>query len=180
MDEPEKIKARKTKAELVERIRRAYDALEETLRPLSDAQLSRPGPEGWAVKDHLNHLTAWELGIVEHLQHRPRFAIMQVEDAVSQGKSEDEINDLIYKRNASLSAAEALERFRSAYRQLLAVFDTLTDDDLYQPYNFFLPEGIKAPGSRREDPVINWVVGNTFEHFEEHNQWIKELLASFD
>lgn len=180
MDEPEKTKTRRTKAELIDRIQRAYEELEDTLRPLDEAQLSRPGPSGWAVKDHLNHLTSWGLGIAEHLQHRSRFAIMQVEDAVSQGKSEDEINDLIFQRNASLSAREALERFRSAYRQLLAALDTISDDDLYQPYNSFLPEGVKLPGSRRTEPVINWVVGNTFEHFEEHNQWIKELLVQFD
>lgn len=180
MDEPDTTKTRWTKAALLERIQRAYDALEDTLRPLSEAQLSRPGPSGWAVKDHLNHLTAWELGMVEHLQHRSRFAIMQVEDAVSQGKSEDEINEVIYQRSASLSAREALDRFRAAYRQLLAVFDTLSDDDLYQPYNSFLPGEGKFPGSRREDPVINWVEGNTYQHFEEHNQWIKELLAELD
>jgi hypothetical protein len=176
MDQEKKTEPRKTKAELIERIQRSYENLEDTLRPLSDAQLSRPGPSQWAVKDHLTHLTAWELGIVELLQHRPRFTIMQVDDAVKQGKSEDQINDLIYQRNASLTPQQTLEQFRSAYRQLLAVLDGLDDEDLYKPYNSYLPEGIRSPGSRREEPVIDWIVGNTFGHFDEHNGWIQEIL----
>jgi len=97
--------ARMSKGELLERIQESYAALGETLRPLSEDQLDRPGPSGWAVKDHLAHLAVWELGIAELLQRRPRFAAMQVEEAFSQGQSQDEINDLIYQRNAVLSLA---------------------------------------------------------------------------
>ena len=166
--------ARMSKGELLERIQESYAALGETLRPLSEDQLDRPGPSGWAVKDHLAHLAVWELGIAELLQRRPRFAAMQVEEAFSQGQSQDEINDLIYQRNAVLSPAQAREFFQSAHRQMLQALASLNDDDLYKPYATYVPEGDPV----RQDPVMGWIIGNTFGHFDEHNGWIREILAS--
>ena len=66
-------------------------ALENTLRLLSDEQMTKPGPSGWSIKDHLAHLAVWEMGIAELLRRRPRFAAMQVEEAVAQGRSEEEV-----------------------------------------------------------------------------------------
>jgi hypothetical protein len=166
--------ARMSKRELLERIQQSYAALEVTLHPLSEDQLLRPGPSGWAVKDHLAHLAVWELGVAELLKRRPRFAAMQVVEAVSQGRSEDEINDLIYRRNAGLSPAQASEFFQSSHQQMLQALEPLSDDDLYKPYAAYVPEGDQA----RQDPVMNWIIGNTFAHFDDHNRWIRDLLAS--
>ncbi len=163
-----------SKAGLLERIQAAYEALGETLRPLSDDQLSRPGPEVWAVKDHLAHLAAWELGVAELLQRRSRFAAMGIEEPVGPGQSWDNINDLIYRQNAGLSPSEALEKFHSSHRQMLQALAALSDEDLYKPYAAYLPEGSQG----RQDPVLNWIVGNTFEHFDEHNGWIRAILSS--
>jgi uncharacterized protein (TIGR03083 family) len=170
----EKTEKRWSKAELLERMRTAYEDLGDTLRPLSNEQLSRPGPEGWAVKDHLAHLAAWELGVAELLQRRSRFAAMLIEEAMEQGKDIDEINDLIYRQNTGLSPSEALEKFHAAHRQMLQALDVLSDEDLYRPYASYVPEGSQGP----QDPVLRWIASNTFEHFEEHNGWIGELLSS--
>jgi uncharacterized protein (TIGR03083 family) len=163
-----------SKAELLERIHHSYSRLEETLHPLSENQLTRPSPSGWAIKDHLSHLAAWELGVAELLQRRSRFAAMRVEEAVAQGKSEDEINDLIYRLYAQLSPAQAREKLREAHRQMLQALEGLSDDDLYRPYTAYLPQGSSGP----EQPVMNWIVGDTFEHFDEHNGYIRDFLAS--
>lgn len=163
------------KAELLERMQRSRSALEKTLSGLSEEQLTRPGPEGWSIKDHLAHLTAWELGIVELLNHRPRFAAMQVEDAVQQGKSEDEVNDLIYRRQAVLPLAQVMDEFQSTHRRMLQVLDILGDADLFKPYSSYLPGG----SPERPDPVVNWINGNTWAHYDEHNRYIQALLRSF-
>jgi uncharacterized protein (TIGR03083 family) len=162
---------RYNKAELVERIDRSRSALEETLRPLSEEQLLTPGPSGWSIKDHLAHLAVWEFGVAELLQHRSRFAAMQVEGAVSQGKTEDEVNDVIYQRHADLSLAQVRKQFDEAHRLLLQALNPLSDADLYRPYASFVPGG-----DRRQDPVIYWIKGNTFEHFDEHQGYIRSLL----
>ena len=163
---------RMSKDELLERIQGSYAALEETLRLLSEDQLDRPGPSGWAVKDHLAHLAVWEVGIAELLQRRPRFVAMQVEEAMSQGQSQDEINDLIFQRNVSLSLAQARRFLQSAHQQMLQALEPLSDDDLYKPYAAYVPEGDQV----RQDPVMGWIIGNTFAHFDEHNGYIGELL----
>src|SRR5262245_43065439 len=123
------------KAELLERIQASRSALETTLNSLDEEQLTKPGLSGWSIKDHLAHLAAWELGIVELLHHRPRFAAMQVEEAISQGKSEEEINNLIYRRHAALSLSEVMDEFRTAHQQMIQTLEALDDEDLFRPYS---------------------------------------------
>jgi hypothetical protein len=161
------------KSELLERIHISRSALEETLGSLSEEQLTRHGPEGWSIKDHLAHIAVWELGIVELLNRRPRFEAMGVEEAISGGKDQDEINDLIYRRHAGLSLGEVLEMFQSSHRQMLKTLNTLSDDDLYKPYSSYVPDG----NDDRHEPVIGWIVGNTFGHFDEHHEYIKDLIG---
>ena len=160
------------KAELLEHIQHSRSALEGTLSSLSEAQLLQAGPSGWSIKDHLAHLATWELGMVELLRHRPRFAAMQIEEAISQGKSEEEINDLIYKRHANLSLSEVMAEFQTAHQQLLQTLGQLDDEDLFRPYSHYLPEGSEG----RQDPVIYWLIGNTYDHFDEHHGYIRALL----
>jgi uncharacterized protein (TIGR03083 family) len=163
---------RYTKAELIEHIRQSRLALEEAISLLTEAQLTTPGPERWSVKDHLAHMAVWELGIAELLQRRSRFAAMQIdENAFSKGMSEDEVNAEIYRRNAGLSLAEVMARFRSAHQQFLEALDRLGDDDLYLPYSAYVPSG----EDQRQDPVINWIAGNTFGHFDQHREIIHRL-----
>jgi hypothetical protein len=161
------------KDELLRRIRAGYSAIEETLSPLSDDQLARPGPEGWAIKDHLAHLAIWEQGISALLQRRPRFTAMGVQEAHDQGKSNEDYNELIYHRYAALSPAEAFDLFRSSHRELVQLIESLSEEELFKPYAAYLPEGSQGP----QEPVFWWIVGNTFGHFEEHEGYIRELVA---
>lgn len=163
------------KTELLGRIRRSRAALEETLSSLSEEQLTRSGPSGWSIKDHLAHLATWELGIVELLHRRPRFAAMLVGEAVYQDKSEDEINELIYRRHAGLPPAEVMEKFQSVHRQMMATLEAMSEEDLFKPYASYVPEGKED----RRDPVIHWIMGNTYEHFDEHNGYIRALLSEW-
>lgn len=160
------------KAELLVRISQARTILEETIKSLSEEQFSLVGSGEWSIKDHLAHLATWELGIAELLCRRPRFAAMRVEEAVSQGKSEAEVNDLIYHRHAALPLAEVMHEFHEAHHQLLAALEQLDDEDLLKPYAAYVPDGSGDP----EKPVLNWIIGNTYEHFNEHLGYIQRIL----
>ena len=164
----------RSKEELLARIDRARRALENVIQPLSDEQLARRGPFGWSVKDHLAHLATWELGIVELLNKRPRFAAMGVEEAVSQGKTEDEINDLIFRRRAQRTAAEVLADFEEVHGRMLQLLESMDEMAFFQPYASYLPAG--TTGSQL--PVIHWIAGNTYEHFDEHQGYIRALLEN--
>ncbi len=161
------------KSELVKRIHRSRSTLEETIHPLSEAQLTRPGPDGgWSIKDHLAHLAIWELGVAELLRGHPRFQAMGVEQIVSQGKGFDEINDVIYKLHSGLPLSKVMDKFQSAHRQLLEALDLLEDEDLFKPYASFVPDGSET----RLEPVIRWIIGNTYDHFDEHRGYIRVLI----
>lgn len=174
MEEPESYEEIKGKADLLERINRSYAALEAVINPLDDGQLSRRGPQGWSIKDHLAHLAVWELGIAWLLQGRPRYAAMDVEGAIDQYTTMDDINELIYHRNLNLTADEAREKLRKTHQEMLEALEGLSDQDLFQPYLAFLPQGDEGP----QEPVLYWINGNTFEHFDEHRGYINKIIAS--
>jgi hypothetical protein len=50
----------------------------------------------------------------------------------------------------------------------------LSSNDLLLPYCHY------QPSEAEERPVLEWVAGNTYEHYAEHTGWIKEKLASAD
>ncbi len=166
--------ARPSKADLLARIDQSRAELEKTLSGLSERQLTTPGPEKWAVKDHLVHLAVWELGIAALLQHHDRLAAMNVDEEIFWTKSEDEINDVIYQQFAHLSWDEVVPKYQESHRRLLEALDTLSDEDLYRPYAYFVEGTAHAP----EGPVINWIAGNTYGHYDLHNQFIQSLLQS--
>ncbi len=159
----------KDKAELIERIRRSRSALEATIGRLSDAQLVAPRPpDGWAVKDHLLHIAAWERSLEALLQGRPRYAAMNV-DEQTYLRSEDALNALIYRQNKERPLSEALADFEQVHKDLLAV---LTDADLLKTYSDYQPD---EPGEDSGAPIIGWIAGNSYEHYAEHQAWVEAL-----
>ena len=163
------------KAELLDRIKRARASLDEAIDGLSDGQLSVPGPNGdWAVKDHLAHLAAWELGIAALLQRRPRYGAMQLDKKTVLTSDTDGLNAIIYQQNKGRSLEHVRAAFRMAQRELLAALGGLTDSDLFKTYSHFQPD---EPGEESRAPIMGWIAGNTYEHYEEHRAWIKALVG---
>jgi hypothetical protein len=160
------------KVEVMQRIFHSRTNLENAINFMSKEQLIQPGADGWSPKDHLIHLAIWELGVAVLLGRRPRFAAMQVEEAVLHGKSMDEVNDLIYSQNAELPLPEVMDKFRNAHMQLLEALEELDDEELLMAYANYTEDGSGDP----DRPVLNWVIGNTYEHFDEHLGYIQRIL----
>jgi hypothetical protein len=53
--------------------------------------------------------------------------------------------------------------------------DAMTDADLRRSYNHYQPDDPRDPGDDR--PVVEWVAGNTYEHYAEHVGYIKEIVS---
>jgi hypothetical protein len=172
MNEQDRPPREQTKTELLNHNQRAFDELEALIQTVDDERLSRPGPSGWAVKDHLAHLAAWQQGIVALLQRRPRFAAMGVDTGGQQELTTDEINAVIHSKNSGLSAAEAKEKLREAHTQMAQQIESMSNDELYTPHKEFLPGGEEGP----EEPVLLWIVGNASGHYQEHIEYIRDLL----
>jgi hypothetical protein len=166
---------RMSKARLIKRILRSRGELEALVDSLTPAELGEiTSPDGWTVKDHLAHLAVWEAGTVAMLGKQPRFAAMGLNPAFVATNSEEEINQRIFELNREKTAAEVLEYFQQVHGQMMETLNALSEEELYHTYSYFQPDD---PGEDRGIPVIEWVKGNTYDHFDSHVEWIRKLIG---
>ena len=165
-----------TKAELMAQLATGWQRLDERLQSLSNAQLTAcAAPGEWSIKDHIAHLMVYERGMVALLRHEPRWAAMQLSvKFVRDSESFDEINAVLYEHYHARPAPEVLAALRDVHQELLQALAGLTDEDLFKPYAAYQPQD---PGVNAHDPVLGWLIGNTYEHYAEHLPWMEELLA---
>jgi hypothetical protein len=163
------------KQEALAAMAREREALEKVIAPLSDAQLTAPGKEGWSIKDHLMHIAVWEQGIVALLNQQSRYGAMGLsrdEWRMEYPDFDQRTNALIHERTKSRSLAEVRAAFRDSHRQMLEVLGRLTDDDLSKPYWHYAAE---EPHDDTR-PVYEWIAGNTYAHYAEHREWIQAII----
>jgi hypothetical protein len=166
---------RMSKSRLIKRILRSRRELEALVMTLTLAEMSEvAAPDGWTVKDHLAHLAAWEAGTVAMLRKLPRFAAMGLDPAFVDASSEEEINQRIFELNHEQPLGEILENYRHTHQLMMQTIDELSEEELYHTYSYFQPDD---PGEDRGIPVIEWVKGNTYDHFDSHTEWIRKLIG---
>lgn len=164
-----------TKSELIERMERTRSALLETIDDMSNEELEAREEGRWAITDHLVHLAVWERGVAEFMKGRSRAVGMGLTEE-AWGLSMDEVNDLIYRQHAAVSAPQARQMLQEAHEQMLAALEKATDDDLLRAYNSYLPEG-ETPAAP-ERLLLETIIANTYEHYEEHRGYIEDRLDS--
>jgi hypothetical protein len=164
-----------TKAELQTDTERTWTALQAALNRLTEAQMTTlKDAQGWSVKDHVIHLTAWERSVLFLLQGKPRHEALGVDEALYLRGDFDAINAAIQQQQQALPLAEALAQCRAVHAQMLAVLEDLTDADLHKTYRHYLPD---EPGEGEGPLALNIVYGNTAHHFAEHLDWIEALAG---
>jgi uncharacterized protein YndB with AHSA1/START domain len=152
-------------AELLDRIEREWAALEQAVAGLSEEQMNVPGAGGWSIKDHLAHLTAWEqFMLLYYLQGRPAHEVMQVDEATWRTLDENGINEILHQRSQVRPVPEVLADRRRSHEQVVATLEQTLFADLMKPY---------YPDDPQARPVIGWVIGNTYEHYQEHRAYIQ-------
>ncbi|MGH7903684.1 MAG: DinB family protein [Candidatus Dormibacteraceae bacterium] len=167
-----------TRRELSERIERGWAELDRMLDGLSDEQLAAPGRDGWAIKDHVAHLAAWERSTVALLEGRDRQAAMGLAGGREHERGSEieheveELNERLFALHRDLGPAGARALLSATHDELRAALAQLDDADLQAPYARF------QPGDADEvRPVVGWIAGNTYEHVEEHQPWITEIMG---
>ena len=159
-----------TSDELLGRFDAAWNELDGLVRA-NDRVLNTPGAGGWALKDHLVHIAAWEQSLLALLEGRDRDSAMGV-GYIDSEKSTDEINHAIWEAHRHESLEAALRYFRDSHEALRAALAKLSTNELMMPYSHYQPSDADE---RR--PVIGWVAGNTYDHYAEHIGWMLERLA---
>jgi hypothetical protein len=139
-----------------------------TIEGLSPEQINAPLAGGWTVKDHLAHLATWEQFMLRyHLGGQTPHEVIGLDAGTFENLDEDGLNGLIYERNTNRSVEEVLTDSRRSHEVVLSTLAQMSFADLLLP---------RYPNDPGRDPIINWVIGNTYHHYQEHQQTIiKEL-----
>jgi DinB family protein len=171
----------KTTADVLSRVDRAWASLEGTVGRLSPTQLTEVrDPAGWAVKDHLMHVAAWEDAFVARLEGRPTHEALGLDEATLT-LDEDAVNAAIFERHRDRALTEVLDALQASHRTARARLAALHERTVAGPASGVLPP-LPAPAStgfteRDTTPAGAWIGGNTWEHYDAHHGWIRELVA---
>ncbi len=159
-----------TTDEVVAKIESSWKDLDALAHSLDAEGLSlHRSPDGWAVKDHLVHIAAWEHWLLALFEGRDKLAAM---GAASAGKEIDDVNDVVYANHRDDSVEDALGYYRGAHAQLMEVLRRQSPDAFERPYKTFFDSGEETD----EQPVLVAVAANTYDHYAEHIGWIKEQI----
>jgi hypothetical protein len=158
--------------EVVGRVEASWHELESLAAGMDHEGLSlHRAPDGWAVKDHLVHIAAWEDWLIALFEHRNQLEAMGAGGA---NRDIDDVNTVVYENHRDDSVEDALAYFRSAHARLMEVLRRQTTEDFERPYKTFFEPGAQSD----EQPVLEAVAGNTYDHYPDHVKWIKEQTGS--
>ena len=162
-----------TKTELKDDIDRAWLDLNQYLSRLTEDKMTgKMDANGWTVKDHLIHLTAWERSMAYMLRGKPGHLAIGVEEELFRDGTYDEQNAEVYRKTHELDLNAVLAEFRYVHLDLLSELKPLTDADLDQPYSHYLPD--EAGGDQKS--TAKKILANTAEHYREHLSWMKAIV----
>jgi hypothetical protein len=157
------------RVELLNKIRAGRELIEAALARFTPEQMLEPAlPAGWSVKDVLTHLGWWETRAVDIYGTLSRGSIPRMVIAADEL---DRVNARVIEeyRAQPLEAIVSFEK--QAYRYLLTIAETAPEADLFSPHRFAWTTG---------QPFVNWVIWNTYEHYEEHLRLLERRLAELD
>jgi len=160
----------KRKAELIAQIDQEWSALMDVVEKLSPEQMITPDKGGWTPKDNLAHLTVWMNILLDyHMDQRPAHEVAGVTPEQAKNWDFDEMNKIFFERHRSDPVEQVLYELNKAYERVRARLDAMSYEDLMKPRRADDPE---------KRPILNWVLGDTSEHFEEHRETIEKTLAA--
>jgi hypothetical protein len=167
MDDQQESRPPQDKTELLTRIRAEWDALMTAIRSLSPQQMTTPDASGWSPKDNLAHLAAWENWLVRyHLGSEAPHDVLGLDEESFNCLDETAINALIFQRNKDKSLETVLSELNEAHRQVIARLDSL---------DFDVVMAARYDDDPAQRPLLDWVIGNTYEHFQEHRRTIESV-----
>ena len=155
----------------IEHIDGAWRELSALVESLGLSALEQKGSGQWAIKDHLVHIAAWELSLLALLEGEDMRTAMGVPGAA---EDLDSLNEAIWLAHRHETVEEVLEFSRQSHERLMSRLGAMTDADLRRSYNHYQPNDPRDPGDDR--PVVEWVAGDTYEHYAEHTGYIDQIV----
>jgi len=166
-----------TKQQMLDLIRREHERLDETLGRLTPEEMTKPGLAGgpWSVKDTLAHITYWEKHPVRELEaakrgeHLPDSAWPLEGDLPPDSDVEwfEIENQRVFEHYRNAPLTDVLADYRRSYTDMLDMLGSLDDADFEEQSRFSLALG---------ESIVDCVVGNSYEHYQEHEALIRDWL----
>ena len=154
--------------ELLTRIETEWDQLLAVVEQLSPEMLTIPAADGWSPKDQLAHLAHWEQWLLRHhMAGEPAQDVMQVDAALLEDFDVDRVNEIVLARSRERALADVLADLHSGHAQVVKTLTELPFADLLRP------RYAADPAAR---PLLGWVAGDTYEHYQEHREILERLL----
>ena len=163
-----------TKADLIERINRAWSTLEGALAGSGEEALTTPGGDGWSVKDHLAHIEGWERYLLALLERRSPSTALGIDLATYRSTEDDPLNELIREPTKEQPLSQVRADLRRTHERLLVVVAALPEGDLERLAAHYQPEELADD----TDSIAVWIAHICDEHLRQHIDWIQRLTAS--
>jgi len=156
------------KSGLLKSIQREWDSLLHVIQGLTPEQMVKPDSGGWSPKDNLAHLTVW-LKILSgyHMDHKPAEEVIGIPKEMAENFDFDRVNAYTVEQSRDRSAEDILNELKAKYAEVMARLESTPFEELLRPR--FEDDPAKAP-------LLNWVLGNTTDHFREHRANIEKAL----
>ena len=159
-----------TKSELLVTIQTDNQALLDQVHHFSPAEQQTPGVNGeWAIKDLLTHLTAWEelfLGWYA-TGARGETPVTPAPGHTWGWKSLGALNERIFLQHKEQSPVEAAQAFAASHEQVVALIQTLSEEELFIPGRYgWLGKATLAASIR----------ANTYNHY----RWATKLIRQWE
>lgn len=160
------------KENVLSKIKASYSRLYDFVEGLEGGAITKSlEQDDWTIKDVLAHIAAWEnvLGGF-HIQAQPFDQVVGMESADYWDTQQDVINEGFYQRYRDWTGEQVVSFARATHEHLIEILEALPEGALSEPPAHY---GAEAP---QQNPLINYIVGNTYEHYEEHLTTIREIL----
>ncbi|MGD8402167.1 MAG: ClbS/DfsB family four-helix bundle protein [Anaerolineales bacterium] len=160
----------KSKAEVMSLIEREWSALMDVVAQLSPEQMLTPDEGGWSPKDNLAHLTVWMIILLGyHMDQLPAHEVAGIPSEMAVNWDVDEGNAIFFERYRHQPIEQVMDELKQTYYKVHARIESMTFEDLMKPCRADDPE---------KQPILNWILGDTSEHFEEHRDTIAKMLKA--
>jgi len=159
--------------ELIIHTTRAWHDFVRFVDALSDdLWISRIDAAGWTVKDHVSHVTQWDVAVVQlFADGTPLQTTLGIADA-EWDKDYEVINERIRRRNLNDTVAKVKSDRDEVWLDLLRTLEHLTAEQLATPAGQL---GINVEAGD-ETPLLQTLVDYQAGHYAEHFEYIQPIV----
>ena len=134
-----------------------------------ESELDVPIEAGWSAKDHVAHITAWETFLLRHhLGGEDAASALELTPQQYADFSIDEINAALHARGRDRALADVLADADTTHRALMDALGAMPFDALLHP----------RYDDETDSPLLDWVIGNTYDHYLEHGLYLRTHLSA--